>query len=339
MTSTDAITLLKNDHREVEQLFKRFEHAGHRAYSEKRAVVDRIIEALSVHAAIEEQLFYPVARATVHNTESIALESLEEHHIVKWVLSDLESMSPEDERFDAKVTVLIENVRHHVEEEEQEFFPMVRSELGRNDLSDLGEAMALARKAAPTHPHPRSPDSPPYNLLAGGAAGVADRIGDTFNGLAQGYAAAVRDLVSVILGRKRPSITATGSKLSRTTANRVRSGASDITEAAIDSILSARDAGERAVHTAEATASSAGDGVKRTAGAASRGASSTARAAKAGAKGTATSGRSSSKRALTTAKRAATTTARTGRAAGRNTAATAKRSVRETAAAAGGSSS
>src|SRR5918998_80508 len=130
----DAIRLLKDDHKAVEQLFKRFEKAGDKAYSEKRAVVERIVEELSKHAAVEEQLFYPVVRATVPDTDDIALESLEEHHVVKWVLSELETMDPRDERFDAKVTVLIENVRHHVEEEEDEFFPKVRDELGRNAL-------------------------------------------------------------------------------------------------------------------------------------------------------------------------------------------------------------
>src|SRR5579885_2157306 len=110
----DAITLLKADHKTVEQLFKRFEKAGDNARAEKRSIVDRIIEELAVHAAIEEQVVYPVIRATVEGSEDMTLESLEEHHIVKWVLSELEGMSPEDERFDAKVTVLIENVRHHV---------------------------------------------------------------------------------------------------------------------------------------------------------------------------------------------------------------------------------
>ena len=157
----DAITLLRDDHKTVEQLFKRFEKAGDEAYVEKRQIVDRIIEELSVHAAIEEQVFYPVARATVPDTEDIALESLEEHHIVKWVLSELDGMDPASERFDAKVTVLIENVRHHVDEEETEFFPKVRNELGRKALAELGEAMDDAKRSAPTHPHPRSPDAPP----------------------------------------------------------------------------------------------------------------------------------------------------------------------------------
>src|SRR3979411_340686 len=110
MASTDAISMLKDDHKAVEQLFKRFEKAGDRAHVQKREIVNRIIEALSTHAAIEEQLFYPVARATVPDTEDIALESLEEHHIVKWVLSEVDSMSPEGARFSAKGNAWIANV-------------------------------------------------------------------------------------------------------------------------------------------------------------------------------------------------------------------------------------
>src|SRR4051812_46995597 len=103
----DAIRMLKDDHRTVEQLFRRFEKAGAGAYTQKRDVVDRIIEELSKHAALEEQLFYPVARATVPDTDDVVLENLEEHHVVKWVLSELDGMDPHHERFDAKVTVLI----------------------------------------------------------------------------------------------------------------------------------------------------------------------------------------------------------------------------------------
>ena len=108
----DAITLLKDDHKTVEKLFKRFEKAGDGAYKEKATVADKIREELSRHAAIEEKLFYPVIRATVDDVEDLTLESLEEHHIVKWVLSELDDMDPKDERFTAKMTVLIENVRH-----------------------------------------------------------------------------------------------------------------------------------------------------------------------------------------------------------------------------------
>ena len=199
----DAITLLRNDHKTVEQLFKRFEKAGDRAHVEKRQIVDRIIEELSVHAAIEELVFYPVARATVPGTEDIALESLEEHHIVKWLLSELEDLDPAHERFDAKVTVLMENVRHHVEEEESDFFPKVRRELGRTALADLGQALADAKKSAPTHPHPRASDAPPVNAVVGAIAGVVDRVGDNISGIAQGSVTAVQDLIARILAQRQ----------------------------------------------------------------------------------------------------------------------------------------
>src|SRR5690606_35497946 len=174
----DAITMLKDDHKKVEALFKRFEKAGEKADVEKREIVGRINEELPNHAAVGEQVCHPVTRATVPAVEDVALESLEEHHIVKWVMSDLDGMDPQDERFDAKVTVLIENVRHHVEEEEGEYFPKVREELGRNALADIGEGIAAAKSVAPTHPTPRAPDTPPGNLVAGPAAGVAHRVGD-----------------------------------------------------------------------------------------------------------------------------------------------------------------
>jgi hemerythrin-like domain-containing protein len=156
----DAIVLLKNDHKTVEKLFKQFEKAGDDAKKTKRDLVDQIIEELSVHAFIEEQIFYPVARKAVPETEDHILESLEEHHIVKWVLEELRDMSPEDERFDAKVTVLIENVRHHVEEEEQDWFPEVRRGLGRKSLQEIGEQMEKAKIDAPRTPRPQAPDEP-----------------------------------------------------------------------------------------------------------------------------------------------------------------------------------
>src|SRR5437868_3447418 len=121
----DAITLLRNDHKTVEGLFKKFEKAGSDAHKTQLDVVEKIIEELSVHASIEEQVFYPAIREQVPDTETDVLESLEEHHVVKWLLSELDGMDPEAERFHAKVMVLIENVRHHVEEEEQELFPQV----------------------------------------------------------------------------------------------------------------------------------------------------------------------------------------------------------------------
>lgn len=173
----DAIVLLKDEHKAVEKLFKQYEKLGDNAHKTKRKLVDQMIEALAKHAAIEEQHFYPAVRAALPDEEDTVLEGLEEHHIVKWTLSELEGLDPKAERFDAKVTVLIESVRHHVEEEESEMFPAVREALGRKVLTDLGATMEKARTIAPKRPHPRAPDTPEGgNLLAGPSAAAADAV-------------------------------------------------------------------------------------------------------------------------------------------------------------------
>jgi hemerythrin superfamily protein len=206
----DAITMLKDDHRSVEALFKRFEKAGDRAFSLKRSVVDKITAELSKHATIEEEWFYPATRATVPGVEDIALESIEEHHIVKWLLSELENRDPHDESFDAKVTVLIENVRHHVKEEEGDYFPKVREELGRKALIELGDVMATAKKTAPTRPHPRAPSTPPANVVVNKTAGVVDRVEDTVSGLAADGAAALRSAIERIQAARAKRSSGTG---------------------------------------------------------------------------------------------------------------------------------
>jgi hemerythrin superfamily protein len=304
----DAISFLKDDHRTVEQLFKRFEKAGERAPVQKRQIVDRIIEELSVHTAIEEQVLYPFARAAVPDTETIALESLEEHHIVKWLLSELVDMDPAHERFDAKVTVLMENVRHHVEEEESDFFPKLREHIGRNELADLGQALADAKKSAPTRPHPRMPDAGPPSVVAGTLTGIVDRFGSNLSGIAQGGVTAVQDLIARVTGSDRPEVSPTGSSTTRKLANEVRSASSTAT-----------------------------DGVQETARTVKSGAQATAKAAKAGAKGTVTSAKKATSATATTAKRAGTTTGRTARSAANKTVATVRRTASKTAAAASGS--
>ncbi len=169
----DAITLLKQDHKTVDKLFKEFEKAKQPA--QQRSIAGKVVKELSVHAAIEEMVFYPAVRDRVPEVEETVLEALEEHHVVKWVLSELEDMKPDHERFKAKMTVLIENVRHHVEEEEQELFPTVRKAVGRKELAELGAALEKAKKTAPTRPHPRAPDTPPGNVVAGTGAAVVDK--------------------------------------------------------------------------------------------------------------------------------------------------------------------
>ncbi|HYH98891.1 hemerythrin domain-containing protein [Hyalangium sp.] len=174
MRSMDAIALLKADHKTVETLFRRFEQAGPNAKKLKRKLVEQIVRELAVHAVIEEQVLYPAVRAKGKELEEQVLEALEEHHVAKWLLKELEDLPSEAERFSAKVKVLMENVRTHVAEEERRLFPRVRKAFSPVELREMAQMLMMAKKAAPTRPHPRAPDAPPSNLVAGAVSAVLD---------------------------------------------------------------------------------------------------------------------------------------------------------------------
>ena len=150
--STDAIVLLKNDHKEIRKLFKQFQSAGENAVQRKGEIVKEIIEALTVHTYIENEVMYPEVRKLLPDLEDDVLESYEEHHVADVLCAELHAMEPDDEHFVAKTTVLIENVTHHVEEEEQEWFPKVRDGLTRKQLQDIGARMVELRDKAPRTP-------------------------------------------------------------------------------------------------------------------------------------------------------------------------------------------
>ena len=149
---TDAIVLLKEDHKEIKRTFAAFEKAGDEAYAEKGRLVDKMIELLTVHTYIENEVMYPRVRELLPDLEDDVLESYEEHHVADVLVMELAGMKPDAERFTAKTTVLIENVRHHIDEEENEWFPQVRAGLGRKALQDIGAEMAAAKEKAPKSP-------------------------------------------------------------------------------------------------------------------------------------------------------------------------------------------
>ena len=105
--STDAIVLLKNDHKEIRRAFRAFEKAGEGAYVAKGKLVDKMIELLTVHTYIENEIMYPRVRDLLPDLEDDVLESYEEHHVADLLVVELSMMKPDDERFTAKTTVLI----------------------------------------------------------------------------------------------------------------------------------------------------------------------------------------------------------------------------------------
>jgi hemerythrin-like domain-containing protein len=148
MTS-DAIVLLKADHKEIRSLFREFRGAGDKATKKKARLVEQIIGLLTVHTYIENEVMYPEIRALLPDLEDDVLESYEEHHVADVLCMELSAMAANAERFDAKTMVLIETVSHHIEEEEQDWFPKVRAGLGRKQLHDIGAKLEQARQKAP----------------------------------------------------------------------------------------------------------------------------------------------------------------------------------------------
>lgn len=136
----DAIALLRADHREVADLLAQFEST--RAAKRKQELAQRICKELTVHAQIEEEIFYPAFTAATRDKELIP-EATVEHQTMKDLIAQVMSETPDDKLFDAKVKVLGEYVKHHVKEEQNEIFPKARS--SKLDLDELGNRLR-ARK-------------------------------------------------------------------------------------------------------------------------------------------------------------------------------------------------
>jgi hemerythrin superfamily protein len=141
-SAQDAISLLKADHRQVEEWFSEFESA--RSTSKKQQLASNICEALIVHTTIEEEIFYPAFLQATQDKD-IHHEAVVEHDGAKKLIAQIQGMSPDDDYFDAKVTVLSEMIKHHVKEEEKPGGMFAEAKKSEMDLAALGEEL-LARK-------------------------------------------------------------------------------------------------------------------------------------------------------------------------------------------------
>ncbi|HVF67592.1 MAG TPA: hemerythrin domain-containing protein [Pyrinomonadaceae bacterium] len=136
----NAFQLLKEDHKKVSGIFQQLEPTTERAEKTRTELFAKLNEELSIHAQIEEQIFYPAIKQAAE-TREIVLEGFEEHHVVKILLKELESMPVDTEQWAAKLKVLQENVEHHVEEEEGEMFPKTQDVLSEDEINQLGVRM------------------------------------------------------------------------------------------------------------------------------------------------------------------------------------------------------
>ncbi len=138
----NPFTLMEKDHEEAKGLFKKFEELGDDAHATKQQIFDKLKTALSIHMTIEEEIFYPAVKSVrSEEVKDLVREADEEHHVAKLLISEISKMKPTDEQFDAKVTVLKENIEHHIKEEEGEMFPDARKKIGKERLEELGSEM------------------------------------------------------------------------------------------------------------------------------------------------------------------------------------------------------
>jgi hemerythrin superfamily protein len=140
----DALELLKEDHEKVKELFEEAE--GTEDVKEKRKIFDQIQSELDTHARIEETVFYP-AMEKYDELKDMVLESIEEHKQIKTLLKEIDNLKSDSEKFEPKLKVLMENVEHHAEEEEEgKMFPKIEDIVSEADLEALGQELAAAKK-------------------------------------------------------------------------------------------------------------------------------------------------------------------------------------------------
>lgn len=143
----DALELLTSDHNTVRKLFGEFEEAQEAGDSGRMAELARqIFHELEVHTAIEEEVFYPESEKAGTEVEELVKEGVEEHHVVDVLMNEMRQLDAGDDQFAAKMTVLIENVEHHAEEEESELFPQLREAFGTVKLQEMGSALEQAKQ-------------------------------------------------------------------------------------------------------------------------------------------------------------------------------------------------
>lgn len=174
----DMITELVRDHREVEEMFGKLEER--RPTEERQEILNNVITELVRHSVAEEQHLYPTARSVLDDGDSIADHEISEHEEVEQLMKRLESLEPEDAEYERAIRELISNVRHHLEDEEGDLFPRLKQACNPAQLRDLGDKLRTAKATAPTHPHPKTPNTPGGAVKATAPmAGLVDRVRDS----------------------------------------------------------------------------------------------------------------------------------------------------------------
>jgi hemerythrin superfamily protein len=183
MTTTAAQNLVDaivSDHRDVESVFVEIENTSDPRT--RAALVEHVIVELVRHSVAEEQFLYPTAREALSDGDEQVDHELEEHAEAEQLMKELTETDADDPRFATLTAQLIEDIRHHLHEEEDNLLPKLRAACTAEQLRELGGKFARAKELAPTRPHPGAPDRPPANRILDPGVGLIDRMRDALTG-------------------------------------------------------------------------------------------------------------------------------------------------------------
>jgi hypothetical protein len=180
----DVIEVLEHDHREVEQMFAELESlrgaSSQETKSRRKALAEQVTIELVRHSVAEEVLVYPQVEERVSAEE--ADHARKEHAEAEETLHRLEKLDADDPAFDRELATLIEEIRHHIADEEGQMFTHMRQVIDADELRKLGGRVEAFKKVAPTRPHPNVPNEPLPRMAAGPAASLFDRMRDLATG-------------------------------------------------------------------------------------------------------------------------------------------------------------
>src|SRR3954454_18544434 len=180
----DVIEILEHDHREVEEMFSELEslrgNDAEDARKRRKDLVEQVTIELVRHSVAEEVLVYPAVADKISEEE--AQHAREEHAEAEETMAKLEKLDPDDAEFDEQLSTLMDEIRHHIKDEEGEMFAHMRQTFSSDDLEKMGERVEAFKKVAPTRPHPNVPNEALPRLAAGGVAAVMDRMRDLATG-------------------------------------------------------------------------------------------------------------------------------------------------------------
>lgn len=181
---SDVIEILEEDHREIEEMFQQLEalsgQSSDDAVAKRKELVQQVTMELARHSVAEEVIVYPPVASKISEDE--AEHAKKEHAEAEEHLAALEKLDPDSAEFESELAELMKDIRHHIEDEEQEMFVHMRQTFSEDDLRSMGTKVEAFKKVAPTRPHPNIPNDALSRLATGPLASVVDRLRDLARG-------------------------------------------------------------------------------------------------------------------------------------------------------------